>query len=127
MKKITLIFFCLLFQFINAQINLVPNYTFEQYSNCPTEPNQVPFAIGWKNFGSTPDYFNACNFSSLGVPNNVVGFQNALSGQAYCGLYTYWTSVNAKEHIGTQLNSSLVIGTKYCVSVNISFKYKAVI
>ncbi len=53
-----------------AQTNLVPNPSFEDTLYCPNVTNQIDAAMGWLNFGNTPDYFNACAPISLNVPNN---------------------------------------------------------
>lgn len=82
---------------IYSQTNLVYNGDFELYNNCPTQLStpgdmQIEYCKGWyAPTQGTSDYFNACN-SSLpppnftSVPNNVVGYQPAQSGQAYVGL-----------------------------------------
>ena len=78
---------------IDAQ-NIVPNPSFETYTNCPT-------GLGTGNLECTPwvtptlgteDYFNACNTGDVGVPANLFGNQAAHTGDAYVGGYS-WGSV----------------------------------
>jgi hypothetical protein len=104
---------------LHGQVNLVPNPSFEVYSSCPNNQNQIWKAIGWENFGYTPDYFNACATNpQFGVPSNAVTYQTAASGVAYSGLYTYDSAnVNLREFLGIQLSSDLIIGTTYYVSM----------
>ena len=100
--------------------NLVPNPSFEEYTNCPTGTNEVPYCVNWYNFGNSPDYINTC--SSSGIPYNFgFGFQYAHSGNAMIGIGTYvWQYApdwpNYREFVGTQLSLPLEIGHKYFMS-----------
>lgn len=106
--------------FCEAQINLVQNPSFESYTACPNSSN-IDGAIGWMNFGGTPDYFNACaTITDVAVPSNYVGYQNAYDGSAYAGIVTYYTSASSREFLSTQLTQTLSIGNKYYVSCYIS-------
>ncbi len=101
--------------------NLVPNGSFEEYTECPDFWAQTERATGWSAFRNSPDYFNACEPTGYwSVPHNVVGYQLAATGQAYCGMYTWCPGglVN-QEHFGAELLSPLEPG----VPVNISFKF----
>jgi hypothetical protein len=118
--------------FFNGSIaqNLVSNYSFEQYTQCPDNGNRVPYAVGWENFLSTPDYYNSCALNlDQSVPQNVVGYQFAVTGNAYCGFFSYWdpypwaTPFNGREHIARQLNSPLTIGKRYFASINVSLAF----
>jgi len=106
---------------IPAQINLVPNPSFEDTLQCPFNPGQIAFASPWYDptLGS-PDYFNSCNSGNYGVPNNVCGSQLAKTGKAYAGLYSYYSGFNAREYIQTQLYSPLVKGKNYCAEFYVS-------
>src|SRR3990172_6931813 len=112
--------FCSLFSF--AQTNLVPNPSFEIYSQCPfsyTTPvsDQVLNATGWSSYRETPDYFHVCaTFSGVKIPSNNMGYQFAHIGSAYCGGATYNKNALYREIIGSQLSSPLIIGQKYYVS-----------
>jgi len=112
---------------IQAQCNanLVPNPSFEDYSQCPTTDGQLGLATGWIKFKSNPDYQNACDISNIvGVPRNMWGYQPAASGQAYAGMISFSFSGNQttsfREYIGIQLISPLIPGTKYYVSLKVS-------
>lgn len=127
MKKLTyiLIISCYCFIEVKAQINLVPNPSFESYTICPNSQGQAKYAIGWENSGPSSDYFNSCaaTFTDFGVPINWGGYQPAASGNAYCGIGTYVTNtfvINGREYIGAKLLSSLNVGTKYFVALKVN-------
>ena len=105
--------------------NLVPNPSFEEYDACPVYCGDYDGYIG--NWGSfyTADYFNSCDDSLyyVAVPNNMLGFQYAATGNGYSGLFTRATSntfPNYREIIVCQLDSSLTIGEKYYISFKIN-------
>lgn len=110
--------------------NLVPNPSFETYSQCPDpatiDPmpdNMIDLATGWNNpTGWTPDYFAACvsETSGYNVPNSGWGFQNARTGNAYAGLVSAAISANAREYIQTELTESLIAGKQYSVTFYVS-------
>lgn len=104
--------------------NLVPNWSFEDTVACPWYYHQIFLATGWSSYKETPDYFNACNTTLVGVPANVEGFQFANTGSAYAGGITYSSfTVNYREVMGTQLTQPLIIGQKYFVSFFVSRAY----
>lgn len=123
--------FLLAFSFvIKGQVNLVSNPSFEQYSQCPNNisgigDDQVSKAIGWETYGETPDYFNSCGtIWNVDIPNNQPGYQWPHTGNAYCGLITYYIAQEFRETIGSQLSSPLIIGQKYYVSFYVSLAGK---
>jgi hypothetical protein len=127
MKKTILFFTILLFCYqANAQINLVPNPSFEDYDTCPDYEGEVYRNTNWSSYGGSSDYFNSCSISwnyHVGVPKNVFGFQKAASGSAYCGLISFVNStpyINLKEFIGCELINPLIIGEKYFISFKVS-------
>ncbi len=122
-----IVFFCLLLVIIDLQAqNLVPNGGFEDYYSCPSNYSQVDSCIFWINPTlSTPDYFNQCaTVPTLSIPKNNYGYQTPKSGNAYCGIITYFPSEfqNYREYIEVPLKSSLIANVCYHVSfyVNLS-------
>jgi len=126
--------FCIMFNtFCDAQ-NLVPNPSFEDTLECPSFTGYIEttcahwFPIGnySPNSGmgiATPDYYNACApVWILQVPYNMLGYQQAKTGQAYMGAFTYSAVPSTpayydyREYIGVQLINPLVAGQKYYVS-----------
>ncbi len=102
---------------LNAQ-NLVPNYSFEDHTQCPTQHGQLDFCASWYNpANNTPDYFNSCsNGGEVGVPFNFVGYQEAITGEGYAGIL----GPTAREYIQAKLLESLDTGQCYYVEMFIS-------
>lgn len=132
--RLVLLYSLLLFSrfSISAQ-NLVPNPYFSDTvgAGCPNgqslfTEDEVAIAKGWSSFGATPDYFNSCGTPCCNVPLNGFGFQNAVSGGAYCGMVTYDDSTpliylkDYRELIGAQLIIPLVAGKKYIATIEVS-------
>ncbi|HQV00698.1 MAG: T9SS type A sorting domain-containing protein [Bacteroidia bacterium] len=128
MKKLLLLSLILGLQHIVfAQVNLVPNPSFEDTVACPNSTNQVDRAVGWYPSRNSPDYFNACDWINglLGVPNNTAGYQHPQSGDAYCGFIAYLRNdPNYRENFTCSLLNSLIIGRKYKVSFYASWSGK---
>lgn len=123
MKKL-LLFTVLFFSAVcgYAQTNLVPNFSFEQYSTCPNSGDQIQYATGWSKYSTTittPDYYNACSTpSTTGVPKSSLLYQpDSRNCGAYIGLGIWsYTGNNDREQVGIQLNQPLVVGQKYFLS-----------
>ncbi|MFM2223996.1 MAG: hypothetical protein RJA07_198 [Bacteroidota bacterium] len=133
MKKIILFIVALFFASqIKAQVNLVPNPSFELYDTCPDNLGEVYHAKYWSSFGGSSDYFNSCSIANGKIaytPSNLFGYQIASSGNAYCGFISFLYSspyIDLKEFIGCQLINSLVVGQKYFVSFKISLSDSSV-
>jgi hypothetical protein len=107
---------------IQAQ-NLVANSSFETTTSCPDDLDQLGYAAPWVNpTANTPDYFNSCASSNAGVPANVLGVQNARTGQAYAGIGIGIPTPNdeRREYIQCKLTDTLLAGKKYCVEFFVS-------
>ncbi len=116
--------------------NLVPNGSFESYSQCPFTSSQIYLATGWfqphkypgsnsVNLSSSSDYYNSCYTlnSGPGVPNNGFGFQYANTGSAYIGIapYSNFSNENAyREYAEVMLNQELIAGKKYFLKYFVS-------
>lgn len=127
MKKICIYLMILISSSSFGQVNLIQNGDFEQYYQCPTYFNQVPYCVGWSSASDstlnnqTPDYFNSCNpVSYLSPPTVLCGFQSPHSGNGYCGIATYFkpsgVNQNVREYIQDSLIDSLTLNLKYYVS-----------
>ncbi len=105
--------------------NLVPNYSFETFTTCPTQYEGLCFlyAPPWScaSLGSC-DLFNSCgNPSMAGVPDNAIGSQLANTGEGYAGFICFWPSIsNYREYPMVQLTAPLIAGEWYYVSFFIS-------
>lgn len=114
--------------------NLVPNPSFEENTACPVTIGFQDFSkpLHWEKWNESPEYFHACAGSLDGVdtlitvPLNGMGFQYALHGDAYAGMFAYGTGaagVNSREYVGCQLLEPLEVGESYDLSffTNVAF------
>jgi len=118
MKKLILLMLTFACSLCNAQINLVPNPSFEDTIACPHYANQLDLAVGWHSSGGSPDYFNECDWLTgiTAVPQNFCGYQYAFQGNAYVGFIAYgMVAPNSREYFTCQLINPLTIGKKYNV------------
>ncbi len=124
MRSITLLF--LLMPVLGWSQNLVPNPSFEEYEECPTEAGQPERALYWHSARESSDYLNACapgdeiNSQSIDVPTNHAGYQEAATGSAYCGLFTYVAIDDYREYIQCELLSPLTEAQTYYFSMKVS-------
>lgn len=102
--------------------NLVPNPSFEDFTDCPDYWAAVGNVVSWSSCGYSPDYFNACRDSAdVGVPFNVAGYQYAAEGNGYCGLVTFdSTSATTREIICAELDQPLIAGQVAYASMKVS-------
>ena len=71
--------------------NLVPNPSFEIKSGCPKFTESISLVAHWYRSNTySADYFHRCAIPArrlyLGVPNNMFGYQEARTGDAYAGI-----------------------------------------
>lgn len=123
-KLIMVLCFFLVCNKIYSQ-NLVPNYSFEEYTMCPDNGGQIDRLIGWYSpSNGTCDFFHTCS-PFMDPLVNSLGGRTPLNGNGYLGffislemeedpLYTF------REYLQIQLNSPLVSGTMYYVSFSVS-------
>ena len=112
---------------VNAQTNLVPNPSFEQYTNCPQGGYHEHPDYWYQPDHGSGGYYNSCapvNISN--VPYTFYGFQNAHSGSAMfaigfgCNSYSY-----ASTYLQSRLVDSLKKGKKYYIDYfAVSLKHK---
>jgi len=112
--------------------NLVPNPSFEDYSECPSALDGMYFVDHWYKSiqypgaeysqNPSPDYYNVCSTSPLtSVPNNAAGNQYPFQGHAYMGIVTYlMLAPEYIELIGVELMEPLVPGIAYHLSMRVS-------
>lgn len=139
MLKFNLILFlCLLFS-LNLKGQIL-NGDFEEYSSCPTwfsTPGdyQLNYCENWYiPTEGTSDYYNSCSISStVSVPSNIAGYQEAYSGNAYTGIWANEIFFGAqfpcmdgsktgygREYIQQQLITPLIVDSFYYISFFIS-------
>jgi hypothetical protein len=111
-----------------TQNNLVPNFSFENYSSCPVSYALLYYGVPWFNANTTsygtPDLFNTCVPTGAGdqttVPTNSFGNQMPRTGNGYAGIACVIDTMNVREYIEVPLDSALVGGQKYCVEFYVS-------
>jgi hypothetical protein len=123
MKKLLLCFLVVHFTFLisDAQVNLVPNPSFEDTVSCPIWVGNFTVKNWIKPSWGSPDNFHSCSNGQLGVPQNVFGWQNARTGNGYVGAHgSDLSGSNSREYIQCQLNTPLIVGKKYEVGFWVS-------
>jgi len=131
MKTRIALFACLvLLHFFSMAQNLVPNPSFEEYTQCPTNGGQIDYTLYWTTpligGGSSPDYFNPCGAPSWRTPANGYGYEPARTGVAYTAIVTATYNPlnpaqnNVREYLQVQLLDSLTPGVEYCISFYVS-------
>lgn len=110
--------FCSFFQGL-TQVNLVPNGSFEELTECPNGPgaiglNQLEKCYPWfKPNITTTDVFNACAnadpflYNEIGVPANYMGWQEAFDGSGYVGLSSFIPNDLGAEYASVRLTEKL--------------------
>ena len=140
--KWTVLILLLMASNITAQINLVRNPGFEQYSICPFDIDQIHFATGWTPIDSvsehndssgnpncSADYLNECSLSfSNSVPSNYFGYQYPHSGNGMASVYMYNDIDSNKyfhylrDYLQGRLTTKLSAGKRYCVSFYVNLE-----
>ena len=124
--------------FVMGQSNLVPNPSFEQYTNCPGEETTITLVVPWQAAGieDTPDYYHACSlpdivppdtFPQFGIPENLVGSQLPHSGLGYAGLFAVSNQElypDFREYLQVELLQTIHAGVRYEVSFHVSLADK---
>ncbi|HRH70567.1 MAG TPA: hypothetical protein PLB89_13765 [Flavobacteriales bacterium] len=101
--------------------NLVPNPSFEEYTECPDDLGQLGRVVGWDLFYGSPEYFNTCSPNPLtSVPNNAFGYQAAFDGEGYIGCYTYAAGPFYRECVQAELLAPLTPGVPVHLSMALS-------
>jgi gliding motility-associated-like protein len=121
---------------LSAQVNLVPNPSFELYDTCPNsfpDPGLIYSAVPWfqpdtcimgsTRLSSSSDYFNICTSNFFSVPSNGVGYQNARTGDGYAGIFFitgYPSPSGVREYIEVKLLDTLKHNNLYYVEFYVS-------
>lgn len=102
--------------------NLVYNGSFEEYRSCPRRVDAVGILTlveGWyQPTRGSADYFNVCGSRECGVPQNKLGSQMPLEGDAYCGIYC--SKNDYREYLQTRLRRRLHKGDSIRLSFYVS-------
>ncbi len=114
-----------------AQVNLVRNGSFEQYSSCPNGIDQIKKAIFWQTTDSlpftsscSPEYCNTCAnavTSGVSVPSNGIYYHYPRSGNGMvqANMYfdsSYFGETAQRNYTQGHLYGSLIAGKNYCIT-----------
>ncbi|MBW6482568.1 MAG: T9SS type A sorting domain-containing protein [Vicingaceae bacterium] len=102
--------------------NLVPNYSFENYTACPSGSGQFSLALPWSVLFNPANYLNSCATTTMySVPTQSLGttifnYQEAHSGQGYGDVIVYnGVGSNYRSYAENQLVTTLQNGQCYYV------------
>jgi len=111
---------------LHAQ-NLVPNWSFEDHSQCPSLFNQIELATDWyKSLENNVaphhvDYIHTCGSGTFQAPDGFWGYQQPATGQALAAISTRSPlATDYRENIHAQLIAPLIPGETYTVSMRVS-------
>lgn len=109
---------------LRAQVNLVPNPSFEEHYQIPSGTSQIYYCQHWFSAtggGGTPDYFSTfSNGSNVDIPENTYGYEDAEDGDFYAGIFIYHGVFSfAVEYIECKLIQPL-LPKRYCVEFYVS-------
>jgi hypothetical protein len=112
----------LAFVCVKAQVNLVPNGSFEITDSCPYGDFKLYLARPWfcPNVG-TSDLFNNCNIQTddyASVPDNSNGFEYPKDGNGYSGIGIYVPAETSdREYLAIKLDTLLKKNKYYCFTM----------
>ncbi|MCW5898068.1 MAG: T9SS type A sorting domain-containing protein [Flavobacteriales bacterium] len=101
--------------------NLVPNPSFEEFTDClevNTAYTVETGPLGWFSAGGTGDYYLSClPYGAFnGVPLSSAAFQYPQDGECYAGVVTYQQSPEVREFFMIELLQPLMVGQTYFAS-----------
>jgi len=102
--------------------NLVPNSSFEDYTECPEHSGRMSNAYPWFRTRGSCDYYHECGVGGAGIPISYGGGGYARTGQAYAGFKTWCISspLVGREVLGIELFEPLHEGIPYRVEFYLS-------
>jgi gliding motility-associated-like protein len=101
--------------------NLVPNSSFEEYTQCPDNWGQINYASPWFDLSNnnglgTSEYFNFCSTNYVTYYSDILQFNQPYAGNGCVGFFLYWNyGSNWREYIEVNIKNKLIKNRKYCV------------
>ena len=124
-----LVFLLINLKFLTAQ-NIIPNFSFENYSALPDDYGQWYKCNDWDNvngFGAflwpyaSPDYLHTSGGVGVDLPVSTFGTLSPHDGNAIMGLITYYqTTPDYREYLSVPFTEPMIIGNSYNISFWIS-------
>ena len=103
----------LLFNTAKGQANLVPNPSFEQFTNCPYGYRYEHPDYWYQTNSGGGGYLNACSTGNTNVPNTQWGYQTARTGVAFVGMF--YDNGNGNNYFQVKLTDSLITDKRYYI------------
>jgi hypothetical protein len=123
MKCTVLSFAFVLMAGLAAGQNLVPNPSFEEFTECPDSALELDIegAYPWHSYHNSPDFFHACDETGMmSTPSSLAyGYQVPFHGVGQAGFIAQAFNPNNREALGVELLQPLVPGTDYYVTMQI--------
>ncbi len=134
MKRLIVFVFLFTCAFSNAQVNLVRNPSFEQYSPCPDYIDEIKYSNFWMSIDTiwsppdwthpifgVPEYCHACaTYPEVTVPTSMYFYQYPHSGSGFAHVQMFFNGPandpQARDYLQGHLSNLLVAGQSYCVS-----------
>ncbi len=104
---------------LTQSLNMIPNPSFEDFSNCPTFLFQIERATPWFSPNQlSAGYYNSCSnniFPPVGVPYNNGGCNYLIpkSGDAYASIYAEQAPDNWRTYLEVKLTEPLQADKSY--------------
>jgi hypothetical protein len=121
---------------VKAQLNLVKNPSFEQYSLCPNSFDQISYATSWHSIDTNgivscaSEYCNVCaTGGGIGVPSGGDYYQypRTGNGMAQTAMFfdeSYYYPIG-RNYMQGQLKNTLENGKPYCVTFYVVLEEKS--
>ncbi len=125
MKKLNLFFLMFFYFAIGYSQNLVPNPSFEEYSECPYRMGLINLATPWyyeELNTSQGDFFNTCD-STLGGVWSFLQTQIPRTGNGMAGFAIYsspYATYDYREYNKVKLTQVLSPNINYCITYYVS-------
>ena len=122
MKCFIILATLLLFFNINAQ-NLVPNGSFEEFTECPKNYSDFVYLNGWKNLVkySTPDLFSTCaSLYSTAHPKSRWCQVDVKKDSSFAGIVVHTHKSKYREYLGVNLKQPLKKDSAYLFQISLA-------
>jgi hypothetical protein len=127
MKAIAITILLFTCAFAKAQVNLVRNPSFEDFSQCPDMFDQIAYAVFWSaidslgNADCTPEFCHACASAQYtSIPASGYYYQYPRTGNGMAQIQSFFDEIDIstyyRDYLLGRLNTALVDGQSYCVT-----------
>jgi hypothetical protein len=133
MKYLLTVIFLFTCATLLAQVNLVKNPSFEQYSQCPFQDDQIRFANFWSPIDTistnplcSPEYCNTC--TTIGgptIPYDAAFYQYPRTGNGMAQVQVFEMNIPdsyQRDYLQGRLYHPLIAGKQYCVTFYVVYE-----